>query len=228
MRERLQSHPVDPGGSVASTPRRTRSGWVRPEGVVTVGAEGSRPGTTLEPTRDDPDQGIEGRLVGPVQVLEHDDVRRPRAERSRSAPPSSAPRQRRPRPPPRRARRRPRRRCRRSGPSGRGVKRASHAPHRTRPCRFARAERSHERRLADPRLTGDQHEPSAAAARSPPRGGRRARRARRSARAAPPCSSSRRRPWHMFAAGSAPPPAGLASRGVIRTARPIPHGCILP
>ena len=102
-------------------------------------------------------QDVERRLVGPVDVLEHDDGRpvelvgkrerdvscgrRPLATRAANAPVVWPARS-------------------RNGPSGAGVVRASQAP-----CRIGAsaplAERAHERRLADARLAADEHEASA-------------------------------------------------------------------
>ena len=130
----------------------------RIELVVAIGDEHQR-GEPLDAPGEQA-QDVERGLVGPVEVLEDDDVRRPRAQRSRQRPDEGAG----------------------SGALGhrraelaahlvgdvhegaeraRGEERVARAPQDSALTR-SRAERPHERRLADPRLTGDQHEPSAA------------------------------------------------------------------
>ena len=101
-------------------------------------------------------QGVQGRLVRPVDVLEDDDLvvkgssprsaratargSAPAASRSASAPSVWAA-------------------MSANGPSGVGVARFSHDPRRTRQPGL-RAERPHERRLPDPGLAADEDEPS--------------------------------------------------------------------
>ena len=182
----------------------------RIELVVAIGDEHQR-GEPLDAPSEQA-QDVERGLVGPVEVLEDDDVRRPRAQRSRQRPDEGAG----------------------SGPLGhrraelaahlvgdvhegaeraRGEERVARAPQDSALTRSS-AERPHERRLADPRLTGDQHEPSAAlfadrdavAVEGVELGGalEQLHRARRRAVAH----------RHMFAAASARPPAVVATRGM--------------
>ena len=101
-----------------------------------------------------------------------------------------------------------------NGPSGRGVYSASHAPHSNRIERLLLAERPHERRLADPGLAADEHEPPA-----PVRAHRaevlvERRRAARSARAA-------RRRGSCWSARGSPPHSRSPPRAVGLSVLPL-------
>ena len=132
--------------------------------------EQRREGTDAAPDERD---RVQRRLVGPVDVLEHEDRRAGRplelldeqrldlvrrgarreslCERRRDPAAKS-----------------------RKGPSGRGIVRSSHVPSSTRDSRLEPLEETRdERRLADSRLAGDEDDPSVAALRRRVRGGER-------------------------------------------------------
>ena len=182
--------------------------------VVAVGRQHERR-QRLDPAGEQA-HDVERGLVGPVQILQHDDARRPPAELARERRDDIG------------AARRPPRRRRASSPPA-SCAMSSERPERTRrvTARRTRPTARGARRcpaqnartsvvLPMPGLAGDEHEPPASLARAPRRGAPRAPRAVWSARAARRRGSG----WSRSPPHSGPPPPAVGLSTLPLTYRP--------